>query len=264
MVTISIKIKLDLFNEIKRTNNIFGEQNSEGILPFICDIWDLRAMPSTDSRYRDAYGDFYQHTVNNDDWDLDFLFLERLKLLEDNSKYNLFIENIFNPKYRKDEDETVKYVLLINPYLEKDGYKLGIKEYNQTGFPIYTIQEKEEVDNIPLDVKRNKIPFFVDKNPTGRSHSQSSHVIPSVFPCFVLVFNTGWNDYFRMQTEFALFYYNETKTGNPIVRGSSREPLHGAQRGRSAQASLCTHIAGCIDRRVLDHRCDDFDARAQK
>jgi ABC-type multidrug transport system ATPase subunit len=216
MIEISRKIKLDLFNELKKDSNSFGEQDSDGILNFLSEIWDLRAMPSTDTRFKDAYSDIYQHTVNNDDWTLDFLFLDRLKLLDNDIRFNVFIENIINPKYRKNEDEIIKYVLLINPYIEKDGYKLGIQAYSQNGLPVYTIQEKQGVDNVPLDIKKNDIVFFVVKNPSGRAHNQSSHTTPNVFPSFVLVFNDSWNDYFTMQTEFSLFYYNEMKDGKYV------------------------------------------------
>jgi hypothetical protein len=44
-------------------------------------IWSLRDMPSLDSRYKDAYGDFRKHIVDNRDWTIEDLPLERLELL---------------------------------------------------------------------------------------------------------------------------------------------------------------------------------------
>jgi hypothetical protein len=62
------------------------DDDRETLLDFLSRIWDLRIMPSTDTRFNDAYGDIYQHMVNNDDWDYDFLFLQRLNLLDANDE----------------------------------------------------------------------------------------------------------------------------------------------------------------------------------
>lgn len=44
---------------------------------FLQRLWDLEAMPSTDSRYKDASGDIWQHRWNNHDWDDDWLFKDK-------------------------------------------------------------------------------------------------------------------------------------------------------------------------------------------
>ena len=88
-IKISKKIKLEIYNTLKKEKLISDE---EKWMDFLNSIWDLRAMPSTDDRYTNAYDDIIQHTVNNDDWKLDELFLEILKLLEDDKKFIKFIE----------------------------------------------------------------------------------------------------------------------------------------------------------------------------
>jgi len=120
LIKISKKIKLELFNLLNKEKNIFGEEyQPNGILEFLSEIWDLRAMPSSDERFDDAYGDIVQHIVNNSDWDYDFLFLERLKLLADDIHFIKFIETIVNPRFRKNENEILKLIFLINPYFGK-------------------------------------------------------------------------------------------------------------------------------------------------
>ncbi len=42
-------------------------------LDFCKQIFDLEALPSTDSRYDTALSDMWQHTLNNDDWDEDYI-----------------------------------------------------------------------------------------------------------------------------------------------------------------------------------------------
>ncbi|MGZ6540169.1 MAG: AbiJ-related protein [Bacteroidia bacterium] len=127
-MTISRDIKIDIFDVIKSQVNAFGVGNDpEILLEFINDIWQLKRMPSTDSRYSDAEGDFIQHMIRNDDWDIDHIFLSRLNLIEDDDKFILFIENLLSAKYKVNSDEIIKFVLMIDPYLEKAGLKLAIE-----------------------------------------------------------------------------------------------------------------------------------------
>lgn len=46
--------------------NVFGALDDT---EFLSRIYELRRLPSTDSRYKDAAGDIYQHRVNILDWD---------------------------------------------------------------------------------------------------------------------------------------------------------------------------------------------------
>ena len=217
MVTLSKKIKLELYKVLNKESNAFGENGDEGIIPFLNDIWDLALMKSEDSRFKNALGDFTQHLVNNpEDYSYDYVFQERLGLLDDDEKYTKFVETVLSPKYREGEDDIFKYVLLINPYLEKEGYTLLLQDYNDEGSPIYKIGVVPS-DNTPTDIKPNSIPFYVEKNPTGRNDRVSSHKKPLTYPSFVLVHNDGWNDY-SVQSSFHLYYYK--KKDAPIDIGT--------------------------------------------
>ena len=207
MLNLSKKAKIDLFELMKKQPNAFGENSDLGYLPFLNQIWSLRSMTSEDDRFTNAYEDIHQHTVNNNDWEVDFLFLDRLKLADENEIFNKFIETLVKPEFRKTEDEIVKFVLLINPYLEKEGHTLLIKDTTD-GYPVYTIHTKAEAESHPIDLSVNTIPFFVEKSPSGWIEKPSSHTPPKVLPSFILVFNNGWND-FSVQSTFYLFYYNK-------------------------------------------------------
>jgi hypothetical protein len=212
MIKISRKTKLELFKLLKNENNVFGpDTGDQWILGFLGDIWNLREMPSEDDRFKNAYEDVYQHTVNNNDWEIDYLFIDRLKLLESDDIYVKFIETILNPKFKTSEDEITKFVLLINPYLEKEGLTLIINDYNEEGSPIYQIQVASG-SSFPRDLKQNNINIYVVKNPFGNSTILSSHSVSDITPSFVLVFNAGWNDY-GYKTEFSLFYYDNNRNG---------------------------------------------------
>lgn len=219
MVKLSKKIKLELYNLLSNEPYAYGETNNEGIIPFLSDIWDLALMKSKDNRYTNALGDFVQHLINNDDYSYDYVFQERLKLLEDDEKFPKFIETIVSPKYRKGEDDIFKFILLINPYLEREGYTLFLSDYDKNGYPIYKLGTLVNND-IPNDIKPNDIIFYVAKNLTGRNDKANSHNRPLTYPSFILAFNSGWND-FSIRSSFCLFYY-EDKDEPPINIGENK------------------------------------------
>lgn len=214
MIKISRKTKSELFTALKNEVNPFGrEDGSDWIMGFLGDVWDLRAMPSEDPRYNDAYGDIYQHTVRNNDYETDYLFLERLKLFDDDEIFNKFIETIVSSNHRENEDEIIKFVLLINSYLEKEKIALIVTGYDVREFPIYSIQIKIVGESM-IDLPPNNINFKVVKSHLRRFDKFSSHTPPTIFPSFVLVHNENWNDYSK-RTEFALFFYkNEEEHEN--------------------------------------------------
>lgn len=72
----------------------FSKNYDDGIIPFLNEIWDLRSMQSEDRRFNNAEQDIIQHTINNNDWDLKYLFTERLKLLTDDEKFTKFLEKL--------------------------------------------------------------------------------------------------------------------------------------------------------------------------
>ncbi len=217
---LSKKIKLELYNLLNKEPNAFGDNGDDGIIPFLSDIWDLSSMKSEDNRYNNALGDFVQHLVRNpEDYSYDYVFQERLKLLDDDEKFTLFIETVLSPKYRDGEDDIFKYTLLINPYLEKEGYTLILKNYDEDGFPLYKIDLIPK-ENVPTDIKPNDIVFYVEKNPTGRTNNINSHKKPQTYPSFVLVFNTGWNDY-SVKSSFYLYYY-KNQNDQPIEIGANK------------------------------------------
>lgn len=54
---------------------------------FLSRIYDLKALPSTDSRFTDASGDIWQHAVSDEDWDVDWVFFDkRFNLLNGSSE----------------------------------------------------------------------------------------------------------------------------------------------------------------------------------
>ena len=78
---LSQEIKTELFNALLKEDKPFGyDFGDEGIMTFLMEIWNLKTLPSEDNRFKDAYGDIYQHTINNYDWVHTDIFLPRFPI----------------------------------------------------------------------------------------------------------------------------------------------------------------------------------------
>ena len=98
--------------------------------------WDLDSLPSTDSRFKTAAGDIWQHMINNNDWSYTYLFGPYLGLLDGPEEQFLrFMEHVVHPTVRNPEEQP-KYIAFINRYLAKEGFELRLRE-EIAGFQVY-------------------------------------------------------------------------------------------------------------------------------
>lgn len=92
---------------------------------FLGRLFDLDTMHSTDSRFRNARGDIYQHTVNNYDWQ-GLWVKEDDRFLHGCSDETLlsFLAELFHPVVRNDRLPWSKLLDAINELLRADGFEL--------------------------------------------------------------------------------------------------------------------------------------------
>lgn len=98
---------------------------------FLSRLYNLRALPSYDSRVNDAYADIYLHTVTNPtDYPYDWLFSdERLPLAKGSDEQLLnFLCEMFHPEVRDNRSNWQYAHSQINEMLKADGYEFCIKE----------------------------------------------------------------------------------------------------------------------------------------
>lgn len=95
-------------------------------LDFLKRVYDLKALPSNDSRFDDAEGDIWQHTINNDDFENGWVFEdERFELLNGDDEVLLqFLCAVFHPAVRDETGYWKDFLDAINGLLQKDGYEL--------------------------------------------------------------------------------------------------------------------------------------------
>ena len=123
---------------------VFNAEKDDQAINMLDSIWDLRAMESTDNRYNDAYGDVIQHYFNNQDWDTDYLFTERLQLYGESTDFQKFIGVMLAPEHFNELDYLMGVSSLVDTELERDRLRLVIEEYNDLGLPrqkVYPIAE---------------------------------------------------------------------------------------------------------------------------
>ncbi|MDR4927233.1 hypothetical protein [Peribacillus simplex] len=119
---------------------LYGMGNIEGgmeLIDFLNRIWDLEKMPSTDSRFSSASEDIYQHMINNNDWEEDFLYEKYLGLQTAPDEIFIhFLEQVVHPIVR--QQSQMEYIEFLNQYLVKDSFQFYHSD-NLSGFPVYKI-----------------------------------------------------------------------------------------------------------------------------
>jgi hypothetical protein len=116
-----------------------------GLISFLKRIWDLSSLPSTDQRFTNAEGDIWQHLVNNNDWDYEYLLVTYLNLLKcDEEIFLLFLQQILHPMVLNNETLLSESVNEINQFLIHDGYKFEVDSLI-SGRPIYKAKKNNMI-----------------------------------------------------------------------------------------------------------------------
>ena len=97
---------------------------------FLSRLFDLQLLPSHDSRFKDAAGDIWQHCINNDDYDRDWVFSDKRFQLLDGTAENFlrFLCEMVHPVVRPDRDEALKLVSHFNDQLRLAGWEIYEEE----------------------------------------------------------------------------------------------------------------------------------------
>lgn len=110
---------------------------------FLNRLFDLQQLPSTDSRFKDAAGDIWQHRSNNDDWENDWVYTDpRFQLIDGPVEQFLrFLCEIVHPIVRPDRDEALKLVLHFNDQLRSAGWEI-YEEERIAGRPRFSYRQR--------------------------------------------------------------------------------------------------------------------------
>lgn len=105
---------------------------------FLSRLFDLQTLPSKDARYPNASGDIWQHRVNNNDWEDDWIFSDdRFNIRHgDDEIFLRFLCEMLHPVVRSDPTEAERLAQMFNQYLRIDGFELS-ERTRMSGRPIY-------------------------------------------------------------------------------------------------------------------------------
>jgi len=109
---------------------------------FLTRLYRLGDLPSSDRRFSDAAGDIWQHRVNNNDWDDDWVFYDsRFSLMEDDEEFLRFLAETVHPVVRPNADDVAELLRLYNDHLRHDGWE--IREVSQiSGRPVFAAHNR--------------------------------------------------------------------------------------------------------------------------
>jgi hypothetical protein len=109
---------------------------------FLSRIYDLEKLPSHDIRYSDAAGDIWQHCINNEDWDENWVFSDKRFGLMDGTAENFlrFLCETVHPVVRPQREEAIKIVSYYNDQLRAAGWEI-IEQESITGRPRFTFRQ---------------------------------------------------------------------------------------------------------------------------
>lgn len=110
---------------------------------FLSRLIDLKGLPSRDYRFKNAFEDIYQHTVNNFDWEIDWIYSDpRTNFLYcDDETYLKFLAMTVHPRVRTNSEEIKKLIEIYNRNLNADGFEI-IQTDEISGRPVFSARQK--------------------------------------------------------------------------------------------------------------------------
>jgi len=115
-------------------------------IPFLRRVWPLSEMPSTDSRFKDAEGDIWQHTVRNNDWSDSELLYHRLGIEHiPDEQFARFLENRVHPLTCPDSERAQALVRSFNAELKNDGFEMR-QSGEISGRPLHKVVSADATD----------------------------------------------------------------------------------------------------------------------
>lgn len=127
------------------TEPFYGKSD---LMSFLKRTWPLSQMPSEDRRFKDAEGDVWQHSINNDDWTDQELLWNRLKIGEiPDEQFARFLEARVHPLVCPDRERLEYLAQSFNEELKNDRFVMQ-KASEISGRPIYKVVPIDRLDGM--------------------------------------------------------------------------------------------------------------------
>jgi len=122
------QVRMNIFDGLRIDNVVWYGCLDD--VEFLSRLFDLQKLPSLDTRFKDAAGDIWQHCINNNDWELDWIFTDERFLLTDGpaNTFLRFLCEVVHPVVRPDRAEALNLVTHFNDQLKPTGWEIFEKE----------------------------------------------------------------------------------------------------------------------------------------
>ncbi|MFH0774650.1 MAG: abortive infection family protein [bacterium] len=147
---ISEATRRDIFDSLLVENISWAGHLEEA--DFLSRIFDLQSLPSEDYRCNDAYGDIWQHRVNNpDDWKNDWVFNDhRFNLLHcDDELFLRFLCETIHPVVRSNIEDVERLRQNYNHLLQNNGYEI-VERTKIAGRPVFVARQIQLKTQVPI------------------------------------------------------------------------------------------------------------------
>lgn len=130
-------------------------QGRLGEVDFLSRLYNIKKLPSSDSRFETMEGDIWQHRVNNYDWDEDWVYSDpRINLLGcDDEMFLRFLCEMIHPAVQPEESKVKKLVEIFNKHLVHDGWEI-IEKTRISGKPVFAPHCKIVENPLPVKLAR--------------------------------------------------------------------------------------------------------------
>ena len=173
-----------------------------GPVEFFDTILNLRALPSTDNRYKDAKGDFTQHYINNNDWTLEEILLDRYDFINSDENFFNLLNLVVSPTINTTDEDVKFFYYTLNPILNSHSIEYRLTNINEDGLSIFKLDSLDN-NNQFKDVVDNFAQIFVNKN----NDKEIINRLNKGYSTYILLNPTDWDDYtkknqFRISVQF--------------------------------------------------------------
>lgn len=130
------QVRINIFDGMRLENIDWSGRLDD--VDFLSRLYDLQKLPSGDIRFKDAAGDIWQHCVNNDDWERDWVYSDqRFQLIDGPADVFLrFLCEVVHPVVLAGQDEAKQIVSQFNDLLRQCKWQL-LEEERIAGRPRY-------------------------------------------------------------------------------------------------------------------------------